>query len=249
VQAFNDAFGVKLSRCEHQSETYRARTGSISIPSDLDGIIEGVFGLDNRPQAKPHFRMRKARPRAVAVSYTPLQVAQAYNFPSGADGSGQCIGIVELGGGYTVEGLNSFFRSLGISMPKVTAISVDGGKNTPTGDPNGPDGKVELDIEVAGAIAPGAQIAVYFAPNTDQGFIDAITTAVHDKTCGRRSFPPVGAGRKIPGRRRRATRSIRPARMQLLSARRFSPPLATMALPTAPRTASPLLIFQPRVRM
>lgn len=41
---------------------------------------------------------------------------------------------------------------------------------------------MELDIEVAGAIAPGAQIAAYFAPNTDQGFIDAVTTAVHDST-------------------------------------------------------------------
>ena len=39
-----------------------------------------------------------------------------------------------------------------------------------------------LDIEVAGAVAPGAKIAVYFTPNTDQGFIDAITTAVHDTT-------------------------------------------------------------------
>ena len=39
---------------------------------------------------------------------------------------------------------------------------------------------MELDIEVAGAIAPGANIAVYFAPNTDQGFIDAIGAAVHD---------------------------------------------------------------------
>jgi kumamolisin len=39
-----------------------------------------------------------------------------------------------------------------------------------------------LDIEVAGSIAPGANIAVYFAPNTDQGFIDAITDAVHDTT-------------------------------------------------------------------
>jgi kumamolisin len=37
-----------------------------------------------------------------------------------------------------------------------------------------------LDIEVAGAIAPGASIAVYFAPNTDAGFLDAITTAIHD---------------------------------------------------------------------
>jgi kumamolisin len=39
-----------------------------------------------------------------------------------------------------------------------------------------------LDIEVSAAVAPGAKVAVYFAPNTDQGFIDAITTAVHDTT-------------------------------------------------------------------
>ncbi len=37
-----------------------------------------------------------------------------------------------------------------------------------------------LDIEVVAAIAPRAKIAVYFAPNTDRGFLDAITTAVHD---------------------------------------------------------------------
>ncbi len=39
-----------------------------------------------------------------------------------------------------------------------------------------------LDIEVAAAVAPGANIVVYFAPNTDQGFVDAIATAVHDTT-------------------------------------------------------------------
>jgi kumamolisin len=39
-----------------------------------------------------------------------------------------------------------------------------------------------LDIEVVGSIAPGAKIAVYFAPNTDAGFLDAITTAIHDTT-------------------------------------------------------------------
>src|SRR6202041_93444 len=69
-----------------------------------------------------------------------------------------------------------------IPAPKVPAVSVDGATNSPTGDASGPDGKVELDIEVAGSITPAAQIAVYFAPNTDQGFIDAITTAVHDAT-------------------------------------------------------------------
>jgi kumamolisin len=64
----------------------------------------------------------------------------------------------------------------------VTDVSVDGGGNQPTGDPNSADGEVALDIEVAGAVAPGANMAVYFTPNTDQGFLDAITTAIHDQT-------------------------------------------------------------------
>jgi kumamolisin len=72
---------------------------------------------------------------------------------------------------------------LGIgAAPSVTVVSVDHGRNQPTGDPNGPDGEVMLDIEVVGAVAPAAKIAVYFAPNTDAGFLDAITTAVHDVT-------------------------------------------------------------------
>jgi kumamolisin len=184
VQAFNNAFGANLRRYEHASGSFRCRTGALTIPADLDGIIEGVLGLDNRPQAKPHFRLRKKNPGAQAsatdASYSPLQVAKAYAFPSSATGSGQCIALIELGGGYNASDLTQFFSNLGISAPKVTAVSVDGAKNSPTGDASGPDGEVELDIEVAGSIAPAAQIAVYFAPNTDQGFIDAVTTAVHD---------------------------------------------------------------------
>jgi kumamolisin len=64
----------------------------------------------------------------------------------------------------------------------VTDVSVDGAGNSPTGDPSGPDGEVELDVEVAGALAAGARITVYFAPNTDQGFLDALTSAAHDAT-------------------------------------------------------------------
>jgi kumamolisin len=180
VRAFNEAFGVALRQYRHPSGTYRCRTGSLTLPRDLAGIIEAVTGLDNRPQTKPHFRLRKPGPRQAAASYSPVQVAQAYNFPPHADGTGQAIAIVELGGGYKPADLDSFFRGLGMKTPQVTAVSVDGGSNSPSGDPNGPDGEVELDIEIAGSIAPGATIGVYFAPNTDQGFIDAVTTAVHD---------------------------------------------------------------------
>ena len=184
VQRFSEAFGATLRRYEHRSGTYRGRTGTLALPSDLGGIVEAVLGLDNRPQAKAHFRLRKANPviraQGAAVSYSPLQVAQAYDFPANTNGAGQCIGIVELGGGFEEGDLSAFFNNLKIPLPQVTAVSVDGATNSPTGDPSGPDGEVELDIEVAGSVAPGAQIAVYFAPNTDQGFIDAVTAAVHD---------------------------------------------------------------------
>jgi kumamolisin len=186
VQAFNSAFGSELRRCQHPSGTYRCRTGTLTLPAELESIIQGVFGLDNRPQAKAHFRLRKRNPsvhaQAAAASLSPVQVAEAYSFPSGVNGAGQCIAVIELGGGYKTSDLDSFFGNLGITPPNITAVSVDGATNSPTGDPSSADGEVELDLEVAGANAPGAQLAAYFAPNTDQGFIDAVTTAVHDTT-------------------------------------------------------------------
>ena len=184
VKAFNEAFGVDLRHYQHGSGAYRCRSGNLTIPSNLDGVVEGVFGLDNRPQAKTHFRLRKEKSRSSCTGNRCFLLARSgckgLRFSCWRDGAGQCIAVIELGGGYNAADLDSFFRNLGISTPKVTAVSVDGGANSPTGDSSGPDGEVELDIEVAGAIASAAQIAAYFAPNTDQGFIDAITTAVHD---------------------------------------------------------------------
>jgi kumamolisin len=91
------------------------------------------------------------------------------------------VGILELGGGYATADLSTYFQGLGLAAPSVTAVSVDGGTNAPGQDTDA-DGEVMLDIEMVGAIAPGAAIAVYFAPNTDQGFIDGVSTAVHDTT-------------------------------------------------------------------
>jgi kumamolisin len=87
--------------------------------------------------------------------------------------------LIELGGGYRSADLKTYFTKLGLPVPKVKSVSVDGGKNRPS-TANSADGEVMLDIEVAAAVAPKALIAVYFAPNTTQGFLDAITKAVHD---------------------------------------------------------------------
>lgn len=182
---FCSAFEVQLHRMEHAGGTYRGRTGDIHVPAGLAEIIEAVLGLDDRPQATPHFRVRPEqtketrRAASPATSYKPTQVAKLYDFPTGS-GAGQCVALIELGGGYRPADLDAYFAALGVGSPNVLSVSVDHAKNAPTGDANGPDGEVMLDVEIVGAIAPGATIAVYFAPNTDAGFLNAVTTAIHD---------------------------------------------------------------------
>jgi len=196
VAAMQDAFGVKLIEKTLDGNVYRVREGSIQIPTALSGAVEAILGLDNRPQAQPHFRVlgstinantagtegfARAHAAAAGTGFTPVQVGQLYQFPQGATAAGQTIGIIELGGGYRTADLTAYFKGLGQTAPKVTAVSVDKGKNSP-GSASGADGEVMLDIEVAAAVAPGAKIVVYFAPNTDQGFFDAVAAAVHDTT-------------------------------------------------------------------
>ena len=232
ISALSAAFGTTLTlvntpHLDGSGEvTHRYRSGGLSVPADLAGIVTAVLGLDDRPVARPQFRRltaaaagrtmapetmasRTMAPETMApetmapetmapetmapetmapetaapevaapaaVPLTALQVASLYNFPAGTDGTGQTIAIIELGGGYNQSDLDTYFSGLGLSTPSVTAVGVDGGSNSP-GQPA--DGEVELDIEVAGAVAPKATQFVYFAPNTDQGFINAIAQAVH----------------------------------------------------------------------
>jgi kumamolisin len=187
------AFGVSLSHATIAGESYRVRDGDILLPAELQGYVVAVLGLDNRPQAKPHFRVLDEQGTAAAEAapaagfarthiasgptFTPVQIGRLYQFPQGVTASNQTIGIIELGGGFRQTDINAYFKSLGQKAPKVVAVPVGGGKNNPG---TRPDVEVMLDIEVAAAVAPGARIVVYFAPNTDQGFVDAIASAIHD---------------------------------------------------------------------
>ncbi len=175
------AFGTTLSQVTSPDPygrpvTHRYREGPLYVPAALDGVVVAVLGLDTRPTARPHFRSRPAA--AQGTSYQPGQVAGIYQFPAGTTGAGQTIAVIELGGGYQTSDLESYFGGLGIAVPSITAVSVDGASNAPGSDPDGADVEVALDIQVIGAVAPGAAQLVYFAPNNgDQGFIDAISDA------------------------------------------------------------------------
>ncbi|MGB6986324.1 MAG: S53 family peptidase [Candidatus Aquilonibacter sp.] len=177
VAQMSEAFGVSLGNYRLGTTTFRGRTGTISLPAGLANVVEAVVGLDTRPQAQPRSRVA-AR---AAASFTPPQVAALYDFPSGVDGTGETIAIIELGGGYSASDFAAYCSQLGVPQAQVEVVSVDGATSSPGTDQDA-DTEVMLDIEVAGTIAHGARVVVYFAPNTDQGFIDAVATAVHDTT-------------------------------------------------------------------
>jgi hypothetical protein len=175
VEQMNRAFAVDLGRYESPRETYRGREGKIHLPASIAPIVEGVFGLDNRRMARPAYS-GKARPTAAQMVLTPPQVASLYDFPT-TQAVGQTIGLLEFGGGYDPNDIAAFFNNLGLATPALTAVGVDGAGNAPGSDA---DVEVALDIDVAGSVAQGANIAVYFAPWTEQGWVDIVTTAVHD---------------------------------------------------------------------
>jgi kumamolisin len=179
VQTISRVFGTSLSSGTSSASdvVHRIRSGGLSIPAELSGIVTAVLGIDDRPQASPQFRVSAAT--ASSVSYTPVQLGALYKFPEGTDGTGQTIAIIELGGGFATSDLETYFTGLNIAQPTVKAVGVDGANNIPGKDPTGADGEVLLDIEVVGALAPAASILVYFAPNTDDGFVDAVATAAH----------------------------------------------------------------------
>jgi kumamolisin len=187
ARQLEQTFGVELHDYRHApgAPPFHALVGRVSVPEPESAVIENVLGLDTRPIARPHFRRLDPasveRAKAAGTSYTPPQVAAAYDFPAGVNGAGQCIALIELGGGFESSDIETYFGQLHLTPPAVVAVPVDGGSNSP-GDPQGADGEVALDIQVAGSIAPGARIAVYFAPNTNQGFQDAISAAIHDTT-------------------------------------------------------------------
>lgn len=180
-------FPAQLQMYHHSSGTYRGRQGEILMPKALDGIVTGIFGFDTRRRRRHSLRGYRAVASLAAADGVPATTyAKRYDFPEAhqgrtLDGSGQTIAIIELGGGFRGSDLKVYFQEIAIAQPNVSRVVVDRAPHAPT-TADSADGEVMLDIEVAGAVVPKAKIVVYFAPNNgDQGFIDGISAAVHDR--------------------------------------------------------------------
>ena len=181
------AFGLTFGSAMVNGQRHRVATGELRLPPELEGRVTAILGLDARPHMKPHLRHHPFGEvdHHASGGVSPIQLANLYGFPP-FTGEGQRVALIELGGGYTEADIKGFFEGLDLPLPRIRNVYVDGAGNNPIpatdlfGPPTPERMEVTLDLQVLGAVAPKAEIAVVFAPNTDQGFINALHAALHD---------------------------------------------------------------------
>lgn len=175
-----------------EKTSYIGYEGHVHVPQQLANVVEGVFGLDRRRLAR-----RALTPFPTITPLTPPQVAKLYDFPATPPHMHkETIGLFEFSDasmgscGYYPSDITDYFTTpLGIGPgfipPTLTDIGVNGASNGPGVDP-GTDIEVALDIQVAGAVAQGAHINVYFTTWDENGWVLAVKRAIHPKPGERR---------------------------------------------------------------
>jgi len=159
------------------------------IPRDLTDVVIGVFGSGTSPVAKrPRYKKfppeeSQIPPPVNADTRPPKDFRQLYHFPRNATGRGECIGVLEFGGGFSRAKLREYLRIQGIPNINLVVRSIAGAKNRPL-SPTGmltPDAEVYMDLQILAGLAPEAKLVVYFAENSSRGWIEALNAAIFDR--------------------------------------------------------------------
>jgi kumamolisin len=170
------------------AQTVYSATGAPQLPGSLAQYVLAILGLTNYAPFVSHTEHVNTALQVASSSsssdqpgdYLPSDFAASYGLDplyKSANGSGETIGIVTLAA--LDPGAPQYFWHNVANVPStgrtVTVDNVDGGPGAPS-DASG-SGETDLDVEQSGALAPGANVIVYQAPNSDPGFIDAFFTA------------------------------------------------------------------------
>jgi kumamolisin len=197
---FNAALSVQTKDyhvpAQHGSDGYRVpaqtvycTTGAPELPYRIGQYVLAILGLTNYAPFASHMAHVNSKITVKPSSsssgdqpsdYLPSDFASRYGLTplyKKADGAGETIGIVTMAA--LDPGAPQYFWKKIANVPAtgrtVTVDNVDGGPGAPS-DASG-TGETDLDVEQAGGVAPGANVIVYQAPNSDFGFIDAIFAA------------------------------------------------------------------------
>lgn len=178
----SEAFKTRIYEFESDGDKHHGRVGSLFVPRVIGDKIEGIFGLDGRPVAKPRVTDEKkdssanAEAKLEQIAFRPDEIADIYNFPKGTTGKGQGVAIIQLGGAMKMDNEQSYYKDNGLKVPEIKITHLEGAKKQ-FGLNYLADKEVSLDSQVLGAVAPDAKQNIIFAPNSEKGFIDAIERA------------------------------------------------------------------------
>lgn len=203
VQAVQAEFGIRLHEyqvaptVDAPAYRFRAPDGAARLSADVAASVETVVGMSTRPLMHPNIlspaKLSSSQSGAPDVAqtttsttdppglWTTVDFGEYYDvdplYDHGISGRGRTIGIVTFAS-FTPSDAYAYWKSLGLSVNpnRITQVLIDGG----SGPPCDACGSTEttLDVEQSGGIAPGANVLVYEAPNTSQGFIDNFAAAV-----------------------------------------------------------------------
>ena len=198
------AFRVSLHVFEESTpgkagvQRYHAPVGSATIPAEISPLVNGLLGLSDKPRyvannlrSLPALGARKTVAKTTKGgkgtlvnepgNLTVADFEQYYDvqplIAKGVSGAGRTLGIVTLAA-FTPSDAFAYWDAVGLKVSKnrISIVNIDGGPGAPSDE----SGSIEttLDVEQSGGVAPGADIIVYQAPNTNQGFLDAFVAAI-----------------------------------------------------------------------
>ncbi|HXZ42607.1 MAG TPA: S53 family peptidase [Terriglobales bacterium] len=192
------AFSVSLHSYEVPAHdnvpgyTFHAPLSRAIVPAEISAEVAAVVGLDSRPRFHPssrtvpsNLKMAGSVPQTTTPDapgyWTVIDFADYYDvqplYRAGVSGSGRTIGIVTLAS-FTPSDAFAYWSALGLSVNpnRIQIVNVDGGPGAPSDASDSLE--TTLDVEQSGGVAPGANIIVYQAPDTGQGFVDDFAAAV-----------------------------------------------------------------------
>ena len=183
VGEINSAFRTEMHQYNVNGELHFANAIEPAVPNAISGVVVGFRGLnDFKPRAR--VKTRKVNPRLTSGLsgnhfMVPDDFQTIYNLKSvysnlALDGTGQSIAVIgQVGASQTLLNDVATFRSLS-GLP-ATTVQVVGSS---TGNNSGDLGESALDLEWAGATAPGAKLLFVTSGDAFTSLTNAIDSNV-----------------------------------------------------------------------
>lgn len=178
VATYSIAFQVEFHEfISPEGLPYLSYSGNLAIPENVSqyilhigglekGLVKGTRSRLNPNQAEtPHYD--------AAVGYSPQDISNYYDFPAN-DATGECIGLVELGGTYKMSDIEKYCQEFDLPVPNIIEVGTkpEVAANAQQLD----DLEVTLDIEMVAGLAQNATIVIYYATSIPE----AIHAAIYD---------------------------------------------------------------------